>query len=118
MRWVLPKRTGSMIVLLMTLMAPAASGATEDLGNGFQDHGVATPVSNHRGTVATIDGQGRNVVLVWLFDHRGGYASACSVYEHKRQSILIMHSLDCRAAYGDERRQQQGKTGKQQQCIR
>ncbi len=37
-------------------------------------HGVATPVSNHRGTVATVDGRGRNVVLVWLFDHRGGYA--------------------------------------------
>ena len=46
----------------------------EDLGNGFLDHGVATPVSNHRGTVATADGDGGNVVLVWLFDHRGGYA--------------------------------------------
>lgn len=50
------------------------SANTKDLGNGFSDHGVATPISNHRGTVATVDGQGRNVVLVWLFDHRGGYA--------------------------------------------
>ena len=51
------------------------SGAnTRDLGNGFRDHGVATPISNHRGTVATVDGEGRNAVLVWLFDHRGGYA--------------------------------------------
>jgi hypothetical protein len=24
-----------------------------DLGDGFVDHGVATPISNHRGTVAT-----------------------------------------------------------------
>jgi len=48
--------------------------ATEDLGNGFLHHGVATPVSNHRGTVATVDGEGRNVVLVWLYDHTGGYA--------------------------------------------
>jgi len=48
--------------------------ATEDLGKGFQHHGVATPVSNHRGIVATVDGEGRNVALVWLFDHRGGYA--------------------------------------------
>lgn len=48
--------------------------ASQDLGNGFFDHGVATPNSNHRGTVATVDGNGRNVVLVWLFDHRGGYA--------------------------------------------
>lgn len=46
----------------------------KDLGNGFLHHGVATPVSHPRGIVATVDGQGRNVVLVWLFDHRGGYA--------------------------------------------
>jgi len=46
----------------------------QDLGNGFYDHGVACPVSNHRGTVATVDGNDRNVVLAWLFDHRGGYA--------------------------------------------
>ncbi|HUT88346.1 MAG TPA: hypothetical protein VMY37_02520 [Thermoguttaceae bacterium] len=52
----------------------AAFSATEDLGGGFLHHGVATPVSNHRGTVATVDGEGRNVVLVWLYDHRGGYA--------------------------------------------
>lgn len=48
--------------------------ATKDLGKGFFDHGVASPISNHRGVVSTIDGNGRNVVLVWLFDHRGGYA--------------------------------------------
>lgn len=47
---------------------------TKDLGGGFFDHGVASPISNHRGVVSTIDGDGRNVVLVWLFDHRGGYA--------------------------------------------
>ncbi len=52
-------------------MSPSAS---QDLGNGCIDHGVATPISNHRGTVATVDGDGRNVVLVWLFDHRGCYA--------------------------------------------
>lgn len=46
----------------------------QNLGQGFYDHGVASPISNHRGTVATVDGAGRNVVLVWLFDHRGGYA--------------------------------------------
>ena len=48
--------------------------STEDLGKGFFHHGVATPVSSHRGIVATIDREGRNVVLVWLFDHRGGDA--------------------------------------------
>ena len=62
------------IVVGGILSARGASAATEDLGNGFLHHGVATPVSNHRGTVATVDGEGRDVVLVWLFDHRGGYA--------------------------------------------
>ncbi len=47
---------------------------TKDLGGGFYDHGIASPISNHRGVVSTVDGQGRNVVLAWLFDHRGGYA--------------------------------------------
>jgi len=48
--------------------------STRDLGKGFLDHGVASPISNHRGVVSTVDGNGRNVVLVWLFDHRGGYS--------------------------------------------
>ncbi len=47
---------------------------TEAMGNGFFHHGVATPVSNHRGTTVAVDGEGRNVVLIWLYDHRGGYA--------------------------------------------
>lgn len=47
---------------------------TKALGSGFYDHGVASPISNHRGVVATVDGEGHNVVLIWLFDHRGGYA--------------------------------------------
>jgi hypothetical protein len=49
-------------------------GFSKDLGNGFIDHGVTTPSSNDRGVIATIDGEGRDVVLAWLFDHRGGYA--------------------------------------------
>lgn len=67
-------RNKMMTVLAVLLVASFARAAAEELGNGFLHHGVATPVSNHRGTVATVDGQGRNVVLVWLFDHRGGYA--------------------------------------------
>ncbi len=51
-----------------------AGPSTEDMGNGFFHHGVATPISNHRGTAVTVDGGGRNVVLIWLYDHRGGYA--------------------------------------------
>jgi len=56
------------------VLADESATGTEDLGNGFLHHGVATPISNHRGTVATVDGDGRNVVLLWLYDHRGGYA--------------------------------------------
>ncbi len=48
--------------------------ASENLGNGFRHHGVATDIANHRGLVATVDGRGRNVVLLWLYDHRGCYA--------------------------------------------
>jgi hypothetical protein len=39
----------------------------------FINHGVAAPFANDRGIVATVDGKGRNVVLLWLFDRRGGY---------------------------------------------
>jgi hypothetical protein len=70
----LPKLTALVAVSVATFATTAAMAARDDLGNGFLHHGVATPVSNHRGTVATVDGQGRNIVLVWLFDHRGGYA--------------------------------------------
>ncbi len=62
------------VMLLVASPTVVAEAETEDLGNGFLNHGVATPVSNHRGIVATEDAEGRNVVLVWLFDHRGGYA--------------------------------------------
>jgi hypothetical protein len=61
-------------VALLAGAGQTAFGATEDLGKGFAHHGVATPNSNHRGIVATQDGQGRDVVLLWLFDHTGGYA--------------------------------------------
>lgn len=50
------------------------SGYAQEKETRFKDHGVASPISNHRGTVATVDGNGRNVVLIWLFDHTGGYA--------------------------------------------
>ncbi|MBI5685560.1 MAG: hypothetical protein HZC54_10805 [Verrucomicrobia bacterium] len=59
--------------MLLVFATPPLFAATKELGGGFRDHGVATPISNHRGTVATVDGQGRNVVLSWLNDHRGGY---------------------------------------------
>jgi hypothetical protein len=55
------------------LIASSAGAASKDLGRGFRDLGVCAPISNHRGYVATVDGHGRDVVLAWLMDHRGGY---------------------------------------------
>jgi streptogramin lyase len=60
--------------LTLVLAAQPLFSATKELGGGFRDHGVATPVSNDRGIVATADGNGRDVALIWLYDHRGGYA--------------------------------------------
>lgn len=59
--------------LILPMLITAAWGASKDLGRGFRDHGVAAPISNHRGAVATVDGEGANVLLAWLMDHRGGY---------------------------------------------
>lgn len=67
-------RTIASLAILLLLPATPARAEKDDLGNGFMHHGVATPVSNHRGTVATVDSDGNDAVLVWLFDHRGGYA--------------------------------------------
>ncbi|MDO4905402.1 MAG: hypothetical protein Q4A16_07630 [Lautropia sp.] len=41
---------------------------------GFQSHGIPTQVSQPRGIVSTVDQAGRDVVLVWLQDYRGGYS--------------------------------------------
>lgn len=70
----------------------------QDLGNGFSHHGVATPVSNHRGTVATADGSGRELVLLWLFDHRGGYALLeidARTGEHRQHPVPFDPGGDC-----------------------
>jgi hypothetical protein len=67
-------RLSLLLVALISLSTVQAQPATKDLGQGFFDHGVATPSSCHRGAVATADGQGRPLFLAWLMDHRGCYA--------------------------------------------
>lgn len=59
--------------LFWPLLVDRALSATRDLGHGFADHGVATPDSMPRGTVATVDGQGHPIILSWLMDHRECY---------------------------------------------
>src|SRR5690606_1729096 len=67
------KKSGNIVSTFLLMVLPFLSFSQQTV-NGFIDHGVASPISNHRGTVATVDGNGRNTVLTWLFDHRGGYA--------------------------------------------
>jgi len=55
-------------------MANGGGTPTSSVNGLFTNHGVAAPFSTHRGIVATQDGQKRNIVLVWLYDHRGCYA--------------------------------------------
>jgi len=67
------KLTGISLIGYSFWLFLSISALSQDPGNRFIDHGVTAPVSNHRGVVATVDGNGKNVVLLWLFDHRGGY---------------------------------------------
>ena len=65
-----------MVWLWFILMAILNSNEmpASSVNSPFTNHGVAAPFSTHRGIVATQDGQKRNIVLVWLYDHRGCYA--------------------------------------------
>lgn len=80
-RGAITRKAGLVSAALLTVLGVAGladpapvAGQTRDLGNGFKDHGVAAPISNHRGIVSTVDGEGRNVVLAWMMDHRGVYS--------------------------------------------
>ena len=93
-------------LIVLTLFSIFLSLATsipvfsEDLGKGFFDHGVAYSISSRRGAVATVDGNGRNVVLLWLYDHRGGYGLLMIDAETgKSEQFPIPFTLD--VPYGD-----------------
>lgn len=51
--------------------APARADTTVE---DFQSHGIPTPLAQTRGVVTTVDSEGRDIVLSWLQDHRGGYS--------------------------------------------
>ncbi|MGI5817298.1 MAG: hypothetical protein ACOX9R_04295 [Armatimonadota bacterium] len=65
-----------MMVLVAAPCGQSASAQSVDLGGGFIDHGPFADVTVSRGTVCTVDGEGNDVVLVWLFDNRYAYALA------------------------------------------
>lgn len=51
---------------LAVVNAPV-SGAEVERREGFADHGVAAPTAISRGTTATVDAEGRRLVLIWLY---------------------------------------------------
>ncbi len=61
-------------VAVLVFLSVLVGAAADFSGSGFSDHGIAAPVSFSRGTIATVDSAGRDVVLVWLYDRRGGYS--------------------------------------------
>lgn len=68
------------LLFLLAGVAPLIAGLTvtdkpsRGAGKGqFTEHGVASPFSNDRGIFTAVDGEGRNIVMLWLFDRRGGY---------------------------------------------
>ena len=61
------------VVIFALLSAVSGALSAKDIGNGFYSYGVPAPISRSRGTVATVDGNGKNIVLVWLQDYRGCY---------------------------------------------
>ncbi len=62
-----------LILLISGLLDHAVAFAQKDLGNGFYDHGTTSQAAYRRGVVTTADANGRNIILSWLFDHRGAY---------------------------------------------
>ncbi|WP_145022080.1 NHL repeat-containing protein [Geobacter argillaceus] len=68
------KATPIVFCAVLLFLSAVGFGGAESKTNRFSDHGVAVPVSTARGVAATVDGAGRNVVVAWLYDHRGGYA--------------------------------------------
>lgn len=72
-RGAIPAFVGLMVGLMAVTAAQAQS---TDLGDGFIDHGPAGAANSNRGMVCTLDGEGNEVILIWLFDRRYAYALA------------------------------------------
>ncbi len=62
-----------LLLAIAGLFSHAGVLAQKNLGNGFYDHGTTSRIAYQRGIVATADANGKNIILSWLFDHRGAY---------------------------------------------
>src|SRR5690625_617051 len=67
-------RLMKMLLISFIWLTTLLIGLCQSSGKFFTDHGIASPISNHRGLVCTVDESNNNVVLAWLFDHTGGYS--------------------------------------------
>ena len=60
---------------------PVVSAETSVEATAFVDHGVCAAVARSRGTVATVDGRGKPVILTWMGvdtdTYAGGNAFGC-----------------------------------------
>lgn len=61
-----------MLLSIFVFFNPLNSFSQKDLGNGFYDYGPTSKSAYQRSIVATSDGT-KNIILSWLFDHRGGF---------------------------------------------
>ena len=70
------KKAAIIATAIIALSLQMASGESRNLANGFMDHGVAAPVSVHRGTVTAIDGDGNPTALSWLMAQKTSQTSS------------------------------------------
>ena len=77
-----PALTATAVLAALLIGAPVmhtAHGQSTDLGGGFMDHGPAGSANSNRGMACALDGDGKEVVLLWLFD--AGYSYALAVID-------------------------------------
>ena len=57
--------------LNLAMLAAWSAVAMTDLGNGFTDHGICTPVSSNKGVTTAVGARGQDVLLSLFADYRG-----------------------------------------------
>ena len=61
----------SLIKYMAGLLMVSGAAAAADLGNGFIDHGVCSPVSSNKGATVATDADGNDMLVCILADYRG-----------------------------------------------
>jgi|LSQX01.1.fsa_nt_gb hypothetical protein len=65
-----PQLTAVAMMIAAGVLTATAVGQAQESADGFTNYGSPAQVYNSRGVAATLDGDGRRVVLTWLSDHR------------------------------------------------